>query len=115
MLTRYTLYPVSGPPVEATIDWPRNPDLSRIRALVEPMLGNEPMEHVSVLHSDRPHDMFASEVGHLELTTRDPLLRNEAATTIYRNFALTKYPKTNPETLSWIAGPAVLFHRIIWT
>jgi hypothetical protein len=42
------------------------------------------------------------------------LPRNENATVIYRRNALLRQGVKDPETLPWIAGPAVLFERIVW-
>jgi hypothetical protein len=53
--------------------------------------------------------MFVDEDGHGRERPR-----NEAATTIYRANWLRQHPGVDPETLPWIAGPAVLFDRRVW-
>lgn len=55
-------------------------------------------------------DMFIDEDGH----SRDRPRRNEKATAIYRANWLRQHPSTDPETLPWIAGPAVLFDKRVW-
>jgi hypothetical protein len=113
--TQYTVIPVQGPATEHEVDWPAEPGYRVIKGVVEPLLGEgEPLEHVSVLWAGKRADMFVSEYGHMQLTTRAPLPRNEAATAIYRANWLRQHPDCDPETLPWIAGTAVLFHRIIW-
>lgn len=96
---------------QVTVRWPKKPGYQLIKALVEPHLGGEPMEHVTVLCRGKRSDMFVSELGRLQLTTRAPLPRNERATAIYRT---NWHPGTDPELLPWIAGPAVLFFRRVW-
>lgn len=67
-------------------------------------------EHVAVLHEGRRADMFVHEDGHGER-----LPRNEAATAIYRAWHLSQNPGEDPEASPWIAGPAVIFDRIVWS
>jgi hypothetical protein len=114
--TTYTIIRVGDAPLEhGEVDWPSTPGIKEIHAVVDPILGEgEPMEHVSVLHEDKPRDMFVSETGHMALTTRDPLPVNARATAIYRHNWLTRYPESNPATLPAIAGTAVLFGRRVW-
>lgn len=90
------------------IDWPAEPGYDRIAQLLEPILRG-PIEHVSVLHDHRPHDMFVHEEGRII-----GLDRNERATKIYRAYSLSRQPDTEPEMLPHIAGTAVLFHQRIW-
>ena len=115
--TDYIAFFPDGSTRSGFVQWPRNPGLALIKQLVLPLLGDhEPLEQVAVLYKDRPADMFVSELGHLELDTRPPLPRNDAATDIYRAHWRGKYPGDDPERLPWIAGPAVLFtNRIVWT
>ena len=94
--------------------WPAEPGYEAIRDLVEPLIGGEPLEHVSVLHNGQRRDMFVSELGQLALTHRGPLPRNERATEIYRANWLSRHRYCDPETLPWIAGTAVLFERRVW-
>lgn len=97
------------------VDWPRDPGYSRIKALVGPLLNNEPLEHVGVLHEGDLRDMFVSEIGHLTLTTRGPLPINAAATIIYRRNWMSQYPLSDPDILPTIVGTAVLFtNRLVW-
>lgn len=96
------------------IAWPPEPGYLLIKNLVEPLLDGEPLEQVSVLHDGMPRDMFVSEVGRLAMPHRGPLPRNDRATAIYRTNWLTRHPGTDPETLHWIAGVAVLFERRVW-
>lgn len=84
-----------------------------LNAFLEPIIG-EPIEHVTVLADFaggidfKRADMFVNEMGHLE-----NLPRNENATVIYRRNALMQ-GFDEPEDLPWIAGPAVLFEKIVW-
>lgn len=115
MRTEYSVFRVDGSETRHEIDWPEQPGFKVIQALVEPLLGDrEPMEHATVLHDGQPADMFVSEVGHVELTTRPPLPINDAATKIYRHNWLTQHPDADPDDLPAIAGTAVLFHRRVW-
>jgi hypothetical protein len=117
MKTEYTIFkPGDGAVERGEVDWPREPGYKLIKALVEPLLGDdEPLEHVTVLHDGKRCDMFVSEYGHMRLNTRGPLPINDRATAIYRTNWMTQYPETDPETLPDIAGVAILFHRIVWT
>jgi hypothetical protein len=87
-----------------------------LNTLLVPIVG-DPIEHVAVLAdftggiAFERADMFVNEMGHL---MDPPLPRNEAATIIYRRNWLLQHPGTEPEDLPWIAGPAVLFDKIIW-
>jgi hypothetical protein len=108
-----------GEPAEVRVVWwPRRegggPGYHWLRTFVEPLLGHEPLEHVSVLWDNRQADMFVSELGRVHMTTRPPLPRNEAATIIYRTAWLRREAETAPERLPWIAGTAVLFERRVW-
>lgn len=118
MKTTYEIYRVGqSEPERGEIDWPLAPGYDRIKALVEPLLGEkEPMEHLSVLHNGKRRDMFASEYGHVQLTWRASLPINDVATAIYRHYSLTHNPEQNPDDLPDIAGTAVLFtDRVVWT
>jgi hypothetical protein len=118
MKTTYEIYRVGqSEPERGETDWPSNPGYDRIKALVEPLLGEgEPLEHVSVLHKGHRRDMFVSELGHRDLTTRGPLPINDEGTKIYRNYSLAMEPGRDPESLPDIAGTAVLFPtRTVWT
>jgi hypothetical protein len=116
MKTEYTIFkPGDGAVERGEVDWPKDPGYHLIKALVEPLFGGDPLEHVSVLHDGRRRDMFVSEYGHMRIATRDPMPRNERATAIYRTNWMTQHPDQDPESLPTIAGPAILFYRIVWT
>lgn len=91
------------------VDMAGDPGLAELRDVLEPILGGRP-EHVTVLHGSRRSDMFVHEDGHGE-----GLPRNDAATAIYRAAWLRDHPADDPETLPWIAGPAVVFGRTVWS
>lgn len=115
MITVYRVIPVGdAAATRGEVEWPRTPGYLAIAQLVEPLLGNEPLEHVSVLHDGERRDMFVSEFGRLRLAQRGPLPRNDRATAIYRAASLARSPGLDPERLSFIAGPAVLFERRVW-
>lgn len=99
---------------QLSVNWPRRPGYEAIKALVSPHLNLEPLEHVTVLLRGERADMFVSELGHVPLTTRAPLPRNERATYLYRSNLMRRSPSTPPESLPWVAGPAVLFFRQVW-
>jgi hypothetical protein len=86
----------------------RRPEIAT-SALVDPIIGASEVEHVYVLHQNRRADMFVDERGRLK-----HLRRNDGATAIYRAAALRNSPGTRAASLPWIAGPAVLFDRIVW-
>ena len=137
MKTTYTIYRHNGRSERGECDLATQPTYSKITALIEPILAAEfnqagkvaarmgvaaaqfkvfP-EHVRVIRSvDEPYrngeeylDMFVDETGHAK-----DLPRNEAATAIYRANWLRQHPGTDPESLPFIAGPAVLFDRRVW-
>jgi len=115
MKTKYTIFkPGDGAVEHGEIDWPKDPGYDRIKALVEPLIGGEPLEHVAVLHNGRRADMFVSELGHMCLATRGPLPLNDRATAIYRNNWMAQHPSDAPGSLPAIAGVAILFDRIVW-
>jgi hypothetical protein len=99
-----------------TVELPRRPTYDQLAAIVRPLLGCEWFEHVAVLAdfagglAFHRADMFVDEMGHPK-----NLPRNGNATAIYRRNALLHQDAKDPETLDWIAGPAVLFERIVWT
>ena len=92
-----------------SIEMAGDPGLAELRDVLEPILGGR-HEHVAVLHEGRRADMFVHEDGH---GLRRP--RNEAATATYRASWMGRHPATDPETLPWIAGDAVVFSRIVWS
>jgi hypothetical protein len=110
-LYRYRVLNVDGTVEQhqATMDVP--PTLEQLRRIVEAHLDGD-LEHVYVLdpdYPDRRSDMFVDETGHLK-----SLPRNESATALYRGATLRAQPKIRPESLPYIAGPAVLFDDVVW-
>ena len=63
----------------------------------------------AVLHEGRPTDMCVGEdsayIGNI---------RNDDATKIYRANWMSQHPKTDPESLPAVYGPAVLVDRRVW-
>ena len=100
------------------VELPRYPNYETLRDLLAPIIDCKHIEHVNVLADTtfkgtlnfKRADMFVDEDGHQK---RRP--RNEAATAIYRRNAIMHQGAKDPEALSWIAGPAILFDRIVWT
>jgi hypothetical protein len=86
----------------------QNPSADEIRKVVRRYMDGAP-EHVSILRHDRRADMFVDEDSHLKR-----LPRNEGATALFRAVALNLDPGRDPETLPFIAGPAVLFDDVVW-
>lgn len=107
--TPYRVLTTDGIVRKFTIMWPKEPNYELIAELVEPLLGGRAFEHVSVLHEGRACDLFVDDVGQI-----NKLPRNELATKIYRARAMKLDPNLDPESLNWIAGPAVLFMRRVW-
>jgi hypothetical protein len=94
---------------DRSVDMAGDPGLAELRDVLEPILAGRP-EHVAVLHEGRRTDMFVDEAF-----APKGLPRNEAATAIYRAWWLKRCPSDDPETLPWIAGPVVIFDRIVWS
>jgi hypothetical protein len=109
MKTTMITYRPGEPQHSCQVELPEQPDYQIIKALVTPLLDGAELEHVSVLYRDQRADMFVDEMGH-----QKGLPRNDPATVIYRTNWLTRYPYTDPESLPWIAGPAIVFTRRIW-
>jgi hypothetical protein len=119
METAYTVFYPDGRADRRTIDWPENPTLAQLKALIDPIVEGD-LEHVAVIDpakvddaeidpgEDR-RDLFVDELS----VVRDKP-RNDAATAIYRANWLRGNPDTDPQSLPWIGGTAVLFDRIIW-
>lgn len=115
MRTGYRIIQVDGTETRAEVDWPRDPGLERITGLVRPIVGCQHVERVAVLDGDKAVDMFVDENGRASFLPREQWKpRNETATRIYRAHWLKHHPGTDPETLSWIAGVAVIFARRVW-
>jgi hypothetical protein len=114
MKTDYIVYRTDGTTTEASCELAEHPGLDAINAVVRPLIGTlltkyDHLEHVAVMIDGERRDLFVDEDGQAKR-----LERNEAATTHYRRSWLTAYPKTDPETLPYIYGDAVLFGRRIW-
>lgn len=120
MKTRYLIMRPDEPHETREVhDWPREPGYDRIKALLEEWFPSGHFEQVNVLadfgggERYEQLDMFVDDTGHLQ-----HLPRNEAATIVYRRAALMGRARipipSDPESLSWIAGPAVLFSRRVW-
>lgn len=78
-----------------------------IKKIVEPLLGGQGLEHVSVLFEQRRADMF---VGENSANNGSPV--NPDATTIYQAYAVSRGEK--PADLPSIYGPAVIFEKLVW-
>ena len=85
------------------------PTYFALRDIIKPLLNDADLEHVSVLFKGERADMFVDEIGLMK-----GLPRNDAATDIYRANTLARHPNTAPESLSYIAGTAILFMRRVW-
>ena len=99
------------------VDLPIYPSYATLRDLIAPILSCKYIEHVTVLADTtfkgsldfKRADMFVDEDGHAR-----GLPENRSATAIYRRNAIINQ-NAKAEDLPWIAGPAVLFSRIVWT
>jgi hypothetical protein len=106
MQTGFAILRPDGTIERSAVDWPDDPGYSRIKALIEPLVGGR-LEHVSVLYKGQRADMFFNESGAI-----DGLLENMAATSIYH--AARKRRDQDMSDAPWIYGSAVLFDRIVW-
>ncbi len=110
MHTSYTLFLPDGTEIDGVVDLDAEPSFQALDAFMRPFLDGAELEHVTVWHEGAYTDMFVDEIGLLK-----GLPRNDKATAIYRASWLTHQdPDADPETLAFIAGPAVLFHRKVW-
>lgn len=106
----YRIFPTDDSPVKTgSVEWGNEPGLDAIKRLVTPLIGGGHIEHVAVLHDGKRRDMFVDDEGRVK-----GMPRNDRATAIYRTNWITRHPDCDPETLPWIAGPAVLFTRRVW-
>ena len=105
----YTVLQPDGRAVDSIATLPRNPTTDDVRSVVNRFLDGGAAEHVAVLHDNRRTDMFVDEHSHLKR-----LQRNEAATALFRAAALRINPERDPETLPYIAGPAIVFDEPVW-
>jgi hypothetical protein len=120
MMYRYTIFRPDGTSEAGEVDWPPDPRYDDIAKLIGQIVGG-PIEHVRILdptkataeHIGRAdyRDMFVDELGHMR---KPPAARNEMATALYRANWLRVHPQDDPESLSFIAGLAVVFERVIW-
>lgn len=110
MKTGMKIFHPDGTVDEQSVELPENPGYTHLRDLLTPLLKGGYLEHITVLHDGKRADMFVDEDGH-----QKRLPRNEAGTTIYRNNWLTQHPGTEPESIPYIVGTAVLFDRIVWS
>ena len=104
-------YRVFGPGKSGSVhrvEMSRTPTVAEIKAALRPHLEGGTPEHVIVLLDGRPADMFVDEMA-----TAKGLPRNEEATKVYRANWLKRH-RQDPETMPFIAGPAVLFEDLIW-
>lgn len=117
--TRYRLISPDGAHKDFTADLKGSPGYPALREIIAPLLDGGASEHVSVWadfdggRKFKALDMFVDDRG---LVKRLP--RNEIATEHYRRANLmgkSSAPKVdNPEKLSFICGPAILFDRRVW-
>lgn len=117
MKTEYQIIGLNGIATLHKIEWPREPDFTVIRDLVEPLIQTpgKPhayIEHVRVWHEGTYCSMFVDDMGQLK-----NLPINEAATAIYLANAKEHDPEVYQACLesgTYIHGPAVLFTRNVW-
>jgi len=101
----YKIIPASNSPTEHRILWPVKPSYLELVNLLEPMLSG-PFTHLRVLENDEYVDMFVLEV-------MEDFELNPAATEIYRRDKVIN-EAANPELMSQIGGPAVIFKEKVW-
>jgi hypothetical protein len=113
MQTKVTIYMPDGTEIERELDWPQDPGYQTIKAFMTECFGpGVDFEQVTVMApgEDKVYtDMFVDEMGHPK-----GLGRNDKATEHYRRNYLTQNPKTNPDSMPYIVGVAVYFHRMVW-
>jgi hypothetical protein len=106
--TRILIISADGTTEDRQVTFAATPNYDSLRKAMEGVF-DEGFEHVNVLLDDRRRDMFVGETS--AINGRHS--RNEKATTIYRNNALTRSPGIDPETIPAIYGPAVLFPDVV--
>ncbi len=114
MKTTYVVFYPDGTETAGECEMKEQPTYDEINAVVRPLIRtlltkSDYFEHVTVLHEGERRDMFVDDEGQAK-----NLDRNEKATTVYRHNWLTAHPETEPETVPYIYGDAVLFGRRIW-
>lgn len=105
--TAYTLYRPDGSEEAGIAELDANPGYFALVEVMRPLLDGRNLERVRVLVDGQYRDLFVAERG-------EGLPRNEKATALYRANYLTAFPKTDPESLPAVYGPAVLFSRPVW-
>lgn len=119
METKILIMRPDEPHETQTVELPRKPTYAQLKAVIEPLLNGAPMEHVSVLADFKggldfkPADMFVDEMAHVRKGV--PPVMNGAATVIYRRASILRSPGIDPDSLPWIGGTALLFHRRVWS
>jgi hypothetical protein len=68
------------------------------------------IERVAVIANDERVDMYVCELGAIKR-----MQCNDVATKLFRDTVLMGTPSKEPEMLPHIAGPVVVFDRVIWT
>ena len=108
MKTNYTVFHPDGSELKGALDWPEFPSRELVSEFVETILPASALElmPLEIHHDHMISDMFVKADYHQP--------RNESATTVYRQNYIVHNPGTNPESLPFIAGPAVLFYRKVW-
>lgn len=108
--TRMLIISADGTSEDREATFAGTPNYDSLRKAMDGVF-DERFEHVYVLHDDQRRDMFVGETS----TINGRHSRNEKATAIYRNNALTRSPVIDPESIPAIYGPAVLFpDMVVW-
>lgn len=84
---------------------PRNKEI--MQGLIDLM--GRPMHRLEILLSNGKFDLFVDDFAMIECS-----VRNERATTLYRHYELSLYPRSDPEGMPCICGPAILFSDPVW-
>jgi hypothetical protein len=116
MMTAYQVFFANGSVLHGSVLWPEMPAADEVSALVAPLL-DRPMHHLAVVYGGVVRDMFVGDRRRERMYLRTGAglgELNEAATAIYREAILSKFPGENEDDLPNIVGPAVLFDRLVW-
>jgi hypothetical protein len=108
----FTLFGVDGTETKGECLLPNPPGYINLSKVMKPLLDGAELEHVSVLHLHKPHDMFVDELGSIH-----GLPVNRKATEIYHENTRINDPgryEREKYTMPKIHGPAVLFHSKVW-
>jgi hypothetical protein len=114
MITGYTIIRPDGTEEQHHCDLAEKPFYLEVKNLVEPLLGGELLERERVWYQGKATDMFYASLGRNTTVKRGPLPRNEKATAIYLDRWPQLHPLDDPESMRYVAGNAVIFHRPIW-